>query len=185
MKKKTENIVRKISGVGVLLLFIFLIGWSVWGIMCSFGNYTDNVYQLDRVDQQFNRAHGTNNLETFADYTETGLIMLSRYNGNEAWWFPTIETDMDSIKIDIGLIINNSRLLANTTVYGSDAYQEALDNAKESLNVQRDRLKAVKWFYIGGGKSYIGLIWGWIFTLFAAIIIMGALANYRSNLGYN
>lgn len=175
LKFKTEKscMITKKTFTGIaIILFLFIIGWVVWGIVCCVGNYNDNVYTLSRADSQFNRALGTNNLDIFADYTEAGLLIIDGYSGNEAWFYPTISTDMDSIKLDISLIIDNARIASNSTPYGSDAYQEALDNAKESLRLQMGRLNDVEGLYMGFGKSYIGLIWGYIAVLIVAIILL-------------
>lgn len=173
------NKTKVISRIITIFFALILVGWVFWGIACAFGNYNDNVYPFDRADDQFNRAMGTNNLGTFADYAEDGLETISRYSGNEDWWYPTINTDMDSIKLDISLIIENARVVENTINRSSDAYQEALDNAKESLAVQVTRLETVQWLYLGGGRTYIGLIWGWIAILITLIIVLLVILNWH------
>ena len=165
---KKYNIFKALT----LILLLVLVGWLVWAPFSAVGNYSENVYPFARADAKFDRAKGTNSLLTFADYTEDGLAILERYSGNEDWFFPTDFTNMDLIKLDIQIIINNSRLAANITTYGSDAYQETLDNAKESLGVQTERLGNVELLYLGAGKSYIGLIWGWIGILIAILVFM-------------
>lgn len=172
--------------ITLVTLYAFLFGspaWIGWGIACCVGNYLDNVYPLSQANAKFSRAIGTNSLTTFAEYGEEGLALLESYSGNEDWWFPTDRTDIDLIKLDIQVIINNSLTAANVTAYGSDAYQEALDNAKESLNYQIGRICSVEILYSGLGKSYIGLIWGWI-GIFVVFIILLCIGAYREDKDY-
>jgi len=177
----TNNLKEKIF-LGLFIIFVLgTLSWIGWGIASMIGNYADNVYPLSKADAKFSRAQGTNSLSTFANYAEDGLGLLEPYSGNEAWIFPTDNTNMDVIKGDIQIIINNSRAAANVTNYGSDAYQEALDNAKESLTVQMDKLIDVKYQYGGLGRRYVGLIWGWILAFIAIIVFMfvfAALSDY-------
>lgn len=174
MKRETRV---RLYGILTIIFVLATIGWIIWGVCCCIGNYKDNVYPFSQADSKFTRALGTNNLNVFADYAEEALAVLDGYSGNENWWFPTDNTDMDLIRLDINIIINNSRIAANVTTYGSDAYQEALDNSKESLNVQLDRLGSVESLYWGLGEVYVGLIWGWIILLFTFIIIVGIIGN--------
>ena len=167
-QKRAKNIFALFSWLFVALL----VGWMIWGILCCVGNLNDNVYPFNQADSKFDRAIGTNSLLTFAEYTEEGLFILDGYSGNEEWFLPTDRTNMDLIKLDIQIIINNSILAANMTTYGSDAYQEALDNAKESLDVQTERLARVELLYLGGGKSYIAPFWIWVGVFIATIVLL-------------
>ena len=170
--KKSQKIVKNNFAIFTWLFVALFVGLIVLAISCCVGNLSDNVYPFTQANSKFDRAIGTNSLLTFAEYTEDGLAILDGYSGNEEWFYPTDRTDMDLIRLDIQIIINNSILAANMTTYGSDAYQEALDNAKESLSIQLERLDSVELLYLGAGESYIAPVWIWIGVFIAIIVLL-------------
>jgi len=175
---KNMNRGKIITLVVVYALLISTLAWIGWAVAGCIGNYGDNVYPFSQANAKFARAIGTNNLNVFAEYSQDGLDILEPYSGNEDYWFPTDRTDIDFIKLDIQIIINNSLIAANSTTYGSDAYQEALDNAKESLSYQIERIDSVETLYMGFGESYIGIIWSWIGIFVLLIILFGISVWY-------
>lgn len=167
--------------VSVISIFSFITVFST-SVYMGLVNLNNNVYPLDQALSYFNNAQGTNNLNNFVDNVEKGVPFLDKYQGNEAFWFPTDWTNENSIKLAIQDIIDNAILYENSTEYGTDAYQEAIDTTKEALHIQQSRLESVKDLYLIKGKNVtIGII---IFSIMNVIFFIVSIGTLKGAFHY-
>ena len=133
---------KKFMLIGFVVFFaLSTLGTSVLlGMNYHYLWYNLNYKTEQMANQHFSRAFNANNIDIFANASETALTYYDNFHGNPDWWFPLDYTDWDIIKQDAIDIINTARIAANNSIIGSDAYEEALMSSQSSMSTIKERL---------------------------------------------
>jgi len=71
----------------------------------------NELYDLSKANSWLDQAMSANDIESVVGYLNNSLRELAGRSGNPCWWFPTVETDFDSIKEAIRVTANQGLLL--------------------------------------------------------------------------
>ena len=159
-----------VAYISLLLTVIFsvILGMTTFNRMITYG------YNLQsQSDQLFSRAFSTNNIEVFADLSEQAIAYYDDFEGNPDWLFPLDKTIWSVIREDANVIIDTARIAANNSEIGSDAYEEALNSAIDSMNITQDRFNGnLLREQIHPRKFFSDYQWWiWVFVAFILFII--------------
>ncbi|RLC83383.1 MAG: hypothetical protein DRJ03_17385 [Chloroflexi bacterium] len=122
--------------------------------------YFATIYPMDRAKAYLSAALSTTNLYEVANYTRKALGELAPYHGNPCWIAPTVRTDIDDIKKCLEEIITTCVECARATHPGTDAYQEALDTARNRIHEVMSRIdNVILWLWYQPLNITLGIAW--------------------------
>ena len=89
-------------------------------------------------------GRATNNLVDMATNLNRSIALLVPFQGNPAWVFPTPDTDMDQIRLNLIESRDTALAVAATETIGSFGYQQAVQNLQETIIEINDHLALAK-----------------------------------------
>lgn len=123
------------------------------------------------------RARATNNLLDMATNLNRSIALLEPYHGNPAWIFPTADTDLDQIRLNIIESRDTALAVAASESIGSFGYQQAVQNLQETIVEINEHLDLAKgWFVRTPAAVVLALAYS-VFTLFGAGYALAARAK--------
>lgn len=155
---------------GIYLSLLIIIG-SVGSFLYINANI-QVMYPLSQCYAFLNNAQGEAYADEMAANVEVALDLLIPYSGNPVWFFPTQATNMDDIKEDLTQIADRlweTHYELNTT---SDAYQQALDDIRDDIAIQAERISVTKDWYLLTPLNILGLILVWVLSIILISLVI-------------
>ncbi|MDW8043294.1 MAG: glycosyltransferase [Nitrososphaerota archaeon] len=155
---------RRRSGGRVRLLRYLILGMLTLGIAVTVIGYSQTYYRLDIANAYIVRAASSSSAEEIVDYMERALEILPR-EGNPVWIFPTPRTDFGLITKDLMGLKGLALALSRENV-DSSAYQQGLDQLKDSLLRIREQIaEAAPFYFVSPLSLLLFLLWLIAFAL--------------------
>ncbi len=122
-----------------------MVALVVIAVFSAVYGYSQTYYKLDVASSYLIRGASTSDADEIANYIERALDFIPR-EGNPVWIFPTPRTDFALIRSDLMRLHESARSLASEGK-GSSAYQQGVDQIKDSLVRIRDQIMEAAFFY--------------------------------------
>lgn len=164
---------RLVSTVCTISLIVVFVVASVglWDVGVQ------KTYPIKQAIEWNWRARATNNLVDMASYLNRSLSILEAFHGNPAWWFPTPDTDLDQIRLNIRESRDTALAVATNESIGSFGYQQAVQNLQETVVEINEHLELAKGWFV---KTQAALVLGLLYLFLPlAGLITAILAYFR------
>ena len=149
----------------LLAVVIGIASVGVWNVGVT------TTYPLRQAIEWNWRARATNNLVDMATNLNRSIALLVPFQGNPAWVFPTPDTDMDQIRLNLIESRDTALAVAATETIGSFGYQQAVQNLQETIIEINDHLALAKGYYVRSqGAAVLAL-------LYVAFSVFGVLSG--------
>jgi len=129
----------------------------------------NRTYPIKQAIEWNWRARATNNLADMATNLNRSLAILGPFHGNPSWWFPTPDTDLDQIALNIGESRDTALAVSASEPIGSFGYQQAVQNLQETIIEINEHLELAKGWYVTTPAA-AGLV-----ALYLSFTVLGSL----------
>lgn len=158
-----------------ILVIVFLIaGTGLWNVAVN------TTYPLRQAIEWNWRARATNNLVDMAGNLNRSIALLEPYHGNPSWIFPTPDTDLDQIRLNIMESRDTALAVAASESIGSFGYQQAVQNLQETIVEINEHIELSKGWYVRTPASVFLAVAYSVFTFSGLVFVLAARAKDRS-----
>lgn len=158
----------------VLLLIFGIAGAGLWNVAVN------TTYPLRQAIEWNWRARATNNLMDMATNLNRSIALLEPYHGNPSWIFPTADTDLDQIRLNIIESRDTALAVAGNESIGSFGYQQAVQNLQETIVEINEHLALAKGWYVRTPAAVFLSIAYVVFSFSGLVFVLGARAKDAS-----
>lgn len=158
-----------------ILVVVFVIaGSGLWNVAVN------TTYPLRQAIEWNWRARATNNLVDMATNLNRSISLLEPYHGNPAWIFPTPDTDLDQIRLNLVESRDTALAVAASESIGSFGYQQAVQNLQETIVEINGHIELSKgWFVRTPAAVFLAIAYTF-FTFSGLVFVLAARAKDRS-----
>ena len=184
--KFTGELKRKalIKKAAVVLCFAAIFGLAIFAsIYMVTGYYAGSSYPIDQAYRAVQQAASTNSIPQALKNLYVAQSILEGYSGDPKWWYPTGESNFNTIKANLAATITSLEAMKDQPL-ADYATQQQLANIRDSLAQLNDRIDAASYWMFLTPLAVLTLILMFIGLVGGGFGTAWAVSSYKSFDGY-